>query len=75
MNIQKEKQKIIEALQSRDEEWLIIAIKKLLDLDSPFSEEHKSILQERMETYKKNPDDLISIEELKETLRKEGKIW
>ena len=74
VNIQKEKREIIEALQNRNEEWLIIAIKKLLDLDSPFSEEHKSILQERMEAYKKNPSDVISLEELKKNLRKEDKI-
>ena len=75
MNIAKEKEKIIAALQQREEEWLIVAIKKLLEIApyEPFSEEHKSILMERIEAYEKNPGDVISFEEIKKTYRNDGK--
>lgn len=76
MNISKEKEKIIEALQQREEEWLIIAIKKLLEIEpaEPFSDEHKLILMERIEEYKKNPSQVISLEELKKSFTNEGRL-
>jgi hypothetical protein len=75
MNIAKEKEKIIEALQTRNEEWLIDAIKKLLAIEpyQPFSDEHKSILMERIESYEKDPGNVISFDEIKSTYRNEGK--
>lgn len=71
MNIDKEKQKIIEALQDRDEEWLIVAIQKLLAIApaEPFSNEHKAILMERIESYEKDPGNVISFDDLKQTFR------
>ena len=76
MNIAKEKEKIIAALQTRNEEWLIDAIKKLLAIEpyQPFSEKHKSILMERIEEYEKNPSQVISLEELKQSFSKEGRL-
>lgn len=75
MNIEQEKQQIIAALQQRDEEWLIVALQKLLDIEPahPFSDEHKTVIEERIEAYKKNPNDFISLDELKETFRNEGR--
>lgn len=75
MNITKEKQEIIDALKERDEEWLILAFKKLLDIDHPsYSTEHRFIIEERLEAYNKAPENLISLEELKQTLHKEGRL-
>lgn len=73
MNIEQEKQQIIQALQTRHEEWLILAMKKLLDLENepPFSSEHEGLLKERLEAYRKNPTDVISLQDVKDTLRKE----
>ena len=38
--------------------------------ESAISEEHKKILDERMEAHKKNPDDVVSWEEVKKSVRK-----
>ena len=75
MDLQTEKKQIIEALQQRNEEWLIIAIKKLLDLDTySLSTEHRLIIEERTERYNNNPDDLITSEQLQKDLEEEGKL-
>lgn len=75
MDIAQEKQQIIEALQTRNEEWLILALKRLLDIDHPpFSEEHKSIIEERMAAYKTKTDQVISLEELKQSFTQEGRL-
>lgn len=76
MNIQLEKKQIIEELWQRDEEWLIIAIKKLLGLDTAddFSSEHKRIIEERTKLYDADPDNIITIEELMQELKAEGKL-
>ena len=69
MNIDTEKQRIIEALQHRDEEWLILAFKKLLDIDPPpsFSNELRSILEDRLEIYKTDSSNMLSLDELKQS--------
>lgn len=63
-----------EVLTLRDE-WIIKAIKKLLDLDrydeDDFSEEHTLILKERMEEYRKNPSPGISLDQFIEELKAE----
>ena len=75
MNIENEKQQIIQALQDRDEPWLIIAMKKLLDLDKepPFSDEHKALLEQRLEAHRKNPSDVILFQDVKNILLNEGR--
>ena len=41
--------------------------------EQPFSDEHKAILLARIEEYRKNPGNVISLEEVKEIFRKEGR--
>ena len=76
MDIQSEKKQIVEELQNRNEEWLIIAIKKLLDLDDAdeFSNEHKVIIEERIKQYESDPENVITLEQLREDLQKEGRL-
>jgi hypothetical protein len=77
MDIKNEKLQIIEELRHRDEEWLIIAIKKLLDLDNnenEFSSEHKDIIAKRLDAYGSNPNNVITLNNLKEDLKTEGKL-
>lgn len=76
MDIQSEKRKIVAALEQHEEEWLIIAIKKLLGLDvaDEFSDAHKMIVEERVETYKSDPSNVISIDELRTQLKAEGRL-
>ncbi len=76
MNVELEKKRIVEELQHREEEWLIIAIKKLLDLSIPenFTSYHKNIIEERIESYKTNPNDIITLEQLKKQLQEENKL-
>ena len=76
MDIQLEKKKIVEALEHHDEEWLIIAIKRLLRLDvsDEFSDAHKMIVEERTESYKNNPSNVISLDELRRQLKAEGRL-
>ena len=71
-----EKQQIIEALQTRDEEWLFSAIKQLLEIDplQPFSEEHRNIIEEHIAGFHKNPSQLITLDDLKEMFRNEGRL-
>ena len=38
--------------------------------ESAISEEHKKILDERMEAHRKNPDDVVSWEEVKKHVKK-----
>jgi putative addiction module component (TIGR02574 family) len=38
--------------------------------ESEISEEHKEILNERLEAHKKNPDDVVKWEEIKKSVRK-----
>ncbi len=76
MDLEVEKKNIIDALQNRNEEWLIKAIKKLLDIDTEeaFSSEHKSIIEERIQMYKANPANVITLDQLKTELKAEGKL-
>jgi len=77
MDIQLEKELIVEELRLRNEEWLIIAIKKLLELDTlndNFTSEHKSIIKQRIKEYEAHPEDVISIDELTLELKAEDKL-
>lgn len=76
MNIHLEKKQIVEELWRRDEEWLIIAIKKLLGLDTAdeFSSEHKRIIEERTKLYEADPENVITLEQLMQELKTEGKL-
>lgn len=76
MDIQLEKKQIVEELRHRNEEWLIIAMKKLLGLDSAdeFSSEHKTLIEERIKLYETVPDNIITLEQLRRELKEEGRL-
>ncbi len=67
MNIELEKRRIIEEIISVEDEWILKAIKKLLDLDisDDVDEEHQQILNERIAEYHSNPDEVLQWEEVK----------
>lgn len=57
MDLQEEKRLIIEELKNVEEEWLIVAIKKLLSKeDMPLH--HQSIVAERLEEYTSGEADM-----------------
>lgn len=78
MRLDEEKKLIIQEVLTLEDEWVIKAIKKLLDLDvydeDDIPPEHKLILQERLEEYRKNPSSVISLEQFIEELKSEGKL-
>ena len=78
MRLDEEKKLIIQEVLTLEDEWVIKAIKKLLDLDvydeDEFSNEHKQLLQERVEEYRKTPSAAISLEKFIEELKAEGKL-
>ncbi len=78
MRLDEEKKLIIQEVLTLEDEWVIKAIKKLLDLDvydeDDIPTEHKLILQERLEEYRKNPSSVISLEQFIEELKSEGKL-
>lgn len=78
MNRDEEKKLIIQEVLVLEDEWVIKAIKKLLDLDSyeetSFSEDHRLILEERREQYKKDPSQGTSLEQFIEELKAEGRL-
>jgi hypothetical protein len=77
MNIQLEKELIVEELQLRNEEWLIIAIKKLLDLDTNsdrFTDEHAAVIKQRIAEYEAHPGDIVTIEDLTRELKAEDRL-
>ena len=65
------KQIIREILRTKDE-WILKAIRKLLNLEvEDISDENKHILNERIAKYETNPDDIINWEELRSELMKD----
>ena len=74
MQISAEKQLIIEGIKNCEEEWIIKAVKKLLEADQKFSALHYSIIEERLEEYGQDSEEGISSEAFKKELRLEGKL-
>jgi len=71
MNIESERKQIIEKIMSVNEEWVLKAIKKLLDLDDEeISDEHKAILDELIAAHEAEPDNLLDWETVKKGLLK-----
>jgi succinate dehydrogenase/fumarate reductase-like Fe-S protein len=75
MNIQAEKEIIIEKFKLVNDENLIYAIKNLLDYalkkeheNFQIPEEHQKIVLDRFEKVRKEPDRLLDWEEAKKTL-------
>lgn len=72
MKIDTEKKEIIREILRIEDEWILKAIRKLLDLETEsISEEHKNILNERIAHYDAYPDDVINWETLKAELLKD----
>ena len=72
MNIDIEKKQINRKILNLKDDWVIKAIRKLLDLDiEDVSDEHKLILNERIAVYEAKPDDVIDWETLKAELLKD----
>ena len=70
MNIELEKLQIIEELNHVNDEWLLKAIKRLLGLDyeDAIPEEHKQILDSRINAYESGQAETIEWEEAKKRL-------
>ena len=71
MNLALEKQQIIEDIKNCEEEWILKAVKKLLESESKFNALHYSIVQERLEEYNKNIDEGTDLDAFKDELKKE----
>lgn len=72
MTIDPGKKEIIREILKTEDDWVLKAIRKLLDLDmEDISDVHNQILNERLEEYKANPDNVINWEELKAELLKD----
>ena len=72
MNLESEKKKIIESIIEEQDEWVLKAIKKLLDLDysDDIPEGHKNILNDRATEYNANPTNVLDWETVKKGLTK-----
>jgi hypothetical protein len=72
MIIDSDKKEIIREILKTDEQWVLKAIRKLLNLHTEdISEEHKLILNERIAEYEAAPDNGIDWEVLKAELLKD----
>ncbi len=72
MNIELERRQIIEELKHVHDEWLLKAIKRLLGLDyeNEIPEEHKKILDHRMDAFEAGQANTIELDEVKRRLLK-----
>ena len=69
-NTEIEKKQIIEALKLEQDEWVLKAIKRLLEIDytDDITNEHLAILNERLEEYKNDPTAVLEWEDAKKDL-------
>ncbi len=69
-NTEIEKKQIIEAVKLEQDEWVLKAIKRLLEIDytEDVTNEHLAILNERLEEYKNDPTAVLDWEETKKDL-------
>ena len=69
-NTEIEKKQIIEAVKLEQDEWVLKAIKRLLEIDytEDVNNEHLTILNERLEEYKKDPTAVLDWEDAKKDL-------
>lgn len=72
MNLDTEKKIIINGVIEEQNEWVLKAIKKLLDLDyeKEIPDEHKDILNERIAAYNTDQSDVLDWETIKKYLAK-----
>ena len=72
MQIDSEKKEIIREILRIEDDWVIKAIRRLLNLEvDDFSDEHKHILNERIAEYETNPNNVIDWETLRMELLKD----
>ena len=69
-NTEIEKKQIIEAVKLEQDEWVLKAIKRLLEIDytEDVTNEHLVILNERLEEYKNDPTAVLDWEDAKKDL-------
>ena len=69
-NTEIEKKQIIEAVKLEQDEWVLKAIKRLLEIDytEDVTNEHLAILNERLEGYKNDPTAVLDWEDAKKDL-------
>ena len=69
-NTEIEKKQIIEAVKLEQDEWVLKAIKRLLEIDytEDVTNEHLAILDERLEEYKNDPTVVLDWEDAKKDL-------
>ena len=67
MKIAENKKEIILGVLNTNDEWILKAIRKLLDIED-IPEAHKLILEERQEEYKRNPENLIDWDDLQKEI-------
>jgi hypothetical protein len=67
MDITEKKRLIVDRIESIQEEWVIRAIEKLLDIEDNDSSPdwHLPLVQERLEHYIANPKDVVKWDEIK----------
>ncbi len=70
MDIELEKKLIIDEINNIRDEWILKAIKKLLDIDyqEEVSEEHQQILDDRIAFYEANPSQVLEWDDVKKEL-------
>lgn len=70
MNIEIEKKLIISEIKNIEDERILKAIKKLLDIDyeAEVSSEHQQVLNERIASYEANPAEILEWDEVKKEL-------
>ena len=69
-NTEIEKKQIIEAVKLEQDEWVLKAIKRLLEIDytEDVTNEHLAILNERLKEYKNDPTAVLDWDEVKKDL-------
>jgi hypothetical protein len=67
MNIAEKKRLIVDKIETIEEEWLIRAIEKLLNIEDKDESDdwHLPLVKEAYEKYKANPTDVVKWEGLK----------
>ena len=67
MSIAEKKRLIVDRIEALEEEWLIRAIEKLLDIedDDESPDWHLPLVKEAYEKYKADPKDAVKWEDLK----------
>jgi len=70
MNIELERTQIIEEIKHVDDEWLLKAIKRLLglDYDDGVPEEHKQVLNSRIDAFENGSSKTLSLEDVKKRI-------